>query len=157
MANDQTDGPSSEDEMEAAAKRIQNQINYFGKLQQAALANGFVILEAWRCVQCKNDNLYSHCGVETVPCMTCGHRHATTGPRPPGKDEIGVIHYIMAEKMLRDVYAERATELPPLAEHEILALCPEMRTILARHRTMIVSETAKKLGNLAEELAGIDA
>lgn len=149
------DQPSDE-EYEAEAKRVQQALNYFNSLKEVAASRGYVILESWKCPKCGIANLYSHMGTEVVPCVNCGHHHATIGPRVAADGEIGVMHYILALKMLRDVYGERAKELPPLADHEIMELAPEIRMLLARHRGQVIVEAMKKLDSVAEELAGLD-
>lgn len=146
----------SDEQYEREAKQVQQALNYFNSLKEIAANRGYVILESWKCPKCEVANLYSHMGTETVPCVNCGHKHATTAPRIPADGEIGVVHYILALKMLRDVYAARSVELPPLADHEILQLCPDIRMLLARHRGMVLQEAVKKIDKLAEELAGLD-
>lgn len=153
--NDNAEQPSDE-QFDREAKMVQQALNYFNSLKQVAAQRGYVILESWQCPQCKAANLFTHLGTEIVPCVNCGHKHATAAPRLPADGEIGVVHYILALKMLRDVYGERAKELPPLTDHELLALSPEIRMLLARHRGQVVVEAMKKLDSVAEELAGLD-
>lgn len=122
-------------------------------LQQArkhAQTNGAVVLEFFRCPNCKYEQFQAHGFVEVLPCNHCGHRMASVAPRPLQPGEVTGDAMLEAARLVRQCYPE----VDAATVEWMDTLTPQVKTVATAAACHGARKALDKLLDVAQKITG---